>query len=302
MDRAELIEKMEAGAVPEFLFFWGHRVPEDGSVGPGCLSQWYPAAFAVGGIPYNCAEQYMMAEKARLFGDREVEGEILASASPRDMKALGRKVRNFDAARWDSHRYRAVVEGNIQKFAQNKPLLDFLLATGSKVLVEASPRDCIWGIGLGKENPSAADPARWRGRNLLGFALMDARESLGKPAGDPASRIVSELSGLVMRADMEDFVLKLRFSQWDDEKFAELMAKLKELAPVFEQLPDAVKLLLELYIMLPYQMQAFIEHLPEDERQSYYDRYFDLIDAMGDPVGVSDPDAAIENAHLAGRL
>ncbi len=192
MDRAELIKLIDDGAEPEYLFFWGHQVPEDGSVGPSCLSQWYVAHFEVEGISYNCAEQYMMAEKARLFGDREVEAEILASNSPRDMKALGRKVRNFDAPLWDSHRYQAVVEGNIQKFGQNEQLRDFLLATGDKIIVEASPRDCIWGIGLGKDNPAASDPARWRGQNLLGFALMDARESLRSSNGTTSAHLNSK--------------------------------------------------------------------------------------------------------------
>ncbi len=180
MNRAELIELVKSGYKPEFFFFWGHQIPEDGSVGPSCFSQWYPVRFVVDEVSYNCTEQYMMAEKARYFQDSEVRAEILASDSPRDMKALGRKVRDFDAAAWDRVKFDIVCKGNLHKFMQNEKFRDFLLATGDKVIVEASPRDCIWGIGLGKDNPAASDPVRWRGQNLLGFALIEVRALLNR--------------------------------------------------------------------------------------------------------------------------
>jgi ribA/ribD-fused uncharacterized protein len=71
-----------------------------------------------------------------------------------------------------------VTRGNVAKFGQHEDLRAFLLATDERVLVEASPRDAVWGIGLGASNPDARIPERWRGRNLLGFALMEARSRL----------------------------------------------------------------------------------------------------------------------------
>ena len=122
----------------------------------------------------------MMAEKARLFGDKEVEKEIMNTSDPKLMKALGRKVRNFDPQVWDKVKYSIVLNGNYYKFTQNKEMMDFLLSTGDKILVEASPMDTIWGIGLSKDNEKSQNIAAWRGKNLLGFALMEVRDEIRK--------------------------------------------------------------------------------------------------------------------------
>ncbi|MBP2319906.1 ribA/ribD-fused uncharacterized protein [Kibdelosporangium banguiense] len=180
MDRAELIERMAAGWEPDFLFFWGHTPAPGQTVGRWVLSQWLMRDFTVDGQVYRSAEHFMMAEKARLFSDDEMRERILDSATPADAKKLGRAVRGFDQGIWEKQRYDIVVRGNVAKFGQVGEYRAFLLATGEKVLVEAAPRDVIWGIGLGKDNPRALDPARWRGRNLLGFALMDARAALAQ--------------------------------------------------------------------------------------------------------------------------
>ena len=161
---------------PEMLLFYGHRVTK--AVTETCLSQWYPCQFEVDGVTYTSAEQYMMAEKAKLFGDEEIRAEILNTDDPRMCKALGRKVKNFDKAVWDKEKEHIVRKGNTKKFLQNSALRSFLLSTGDKVLVEASPTDRVWGIGLGKNNPDALDPQKWRGQNLLGFALMNVRDFL----------------------------------------------------------------------------------------------------------------------------
>ncbi len=161
---------------PELLLFYGHRVTK--SVTETCLSQWYPCKFEIEGAVYTSAEQYMMAEKAKLFGDEEIRAEILNTSDPRRCKALGRKVKGFDPEVWEENEFRIVTEGNKAKFAQNDSLKQFLLSTGDKVLVEASPTDRVWGIGFGKNDPDAADPTKWRGKNLLGFALMQVREAL----------------------------------------------------------------------------------------------------------------------------
>ena len=161
---------------PELLLFYGHRVTK--AVTETCLSQWYPCQFEADGVTYTSAEQYMMAEKARLFGDEEIRAEILNTSDPRKCKALGRKVRNFDKAVWNKEKEHIVRKGNTKKFLQNSALRSFLLSTGDKVLVEASPTDRVWGIGLGKNNPDALDPQKWRGQNLLGFTLMAVRKDM----------------------------------------------------------------------------------------------------------------------------
>ncbi|WP_042436945.1 NADAR family protein [Streptacidiphilus albus] len=180
--REELAALTAAGATPKWLMFWGHQPQRDGSIGPGSLSQWWPSPFTVDGVGYPTAEHWMMAGKARLFGDEAAVEPILAARTPAQAKNLGRLVRGFDEAGWDAARSELVVRGNVAKFGQDPALRAYLLGTGNRVLVEASPRDRVWGIGLGAADERATDPARWRGRNLLGFALMEARARLAAAA------------------------------------------------------------------------------------------------------------------------
>ena len=127
---------------------------------------------------YLCMEQYMMAAKAELFGDKEIRDQILKCSDQKQIKALGRKVRGFEQKVWDKFKYAIVLLGNWHKFSQNRELREFLLSTGDSVLVEASPYDAIWGIRLAASSPEAQDPMKWRGQNLLGFALMEVRDEL----------------------------------------------------------------------------------------------------------------------------
>lgn len=166
------------GQQTEFLFFWGHEPHPDGTVGPSCLSQWWPATFTVDGVAYQTAEHWMMAAKARLFHDEHALTAVLAAASPKDAKAAGRTVGGFDEQTWTAARFDLVVVGNLAKFRQQPDLAAFLRTTASKVLVEASPRDRIWGIGMSASHPEARRPSHWRGTNLLGFALMNVRDQL----------------------------------------------------------------------------------------------------------------------------
>jgi ribA/ribD-fused uncharacterized protein len=166
------------GGELRFMFFWGHRPRPDGLPGPGCLSQWWPAAFTVDGVRYLTAEHWMMAGKARLFGDADAEEQVLAAASPGAAKAIGRRVSGFDEQAWEAARFDLVVAGNLAKFSQHGELAAFLAATAPSVLVEASPLDRIWGIGLPAAHQDARRPSCWRGLNLLGFALMNVREQL----------------------------------------------------------------------------------------------------------------------------
>ena len=177
-DVQALCAGMARGLRPRFLFFWGHQVPRDGSVGTSCFSQWYAAPFAVDGERYSTAEHFMMAEKARLFGDDTMRRRILDARTPGEAKKLGREVRGFDEDAWRRQRFQVVVRANVEKFRQNAALGEFLVRTGERVLVEASPLDRIWGIGLAADHEDAPRPARWPGLNLLGFALMEVRAGL----------------------------------------------------------------------------------------------------------------------------
>ena len=178
--RDELAVAIRAGDHPQWLMFWGHRPGPDGSIGASCLSQWYPSPFTVNGVSYPSAEHFMMATKARLFADADTEARILAARTPADAKRLGRQVAGFNEKTWVRHRSDAVFLGNVAKFHQNQRLGEFLAATGSRVLVEASPYDRIWGIGLRASDPRATDPAAWPGLNLLGFALAQVRAHLAR--------------------------------------------------------------------------------------------------------------------------
>lgn len=182
MNVQDLIADIDRGARPTYFFFWGHRASGDSSVGKWCLSQWWLAPFELDGVGYASAEHFMMAGKARLFGDGEALAAILKAPDPAAAKKLGRGVRGFEDDVWRKHRHELVVTGNLAKFEQHPKLGFFLLSIREDVIVEASPRDTIWGIGLGQENPKARDPRLWRGLNLLGFALMEVRERLRKRA------------------------------------------------------------------------------------------------------------------------
>lgn len=174
----KLIEQVNRGERLKFLPFWGHRPTRDGTLGPSCLSQWWPSEFTVRDIRYATAEHWMMAGKARLFGDAEAERAALSARTPAEAKKAGRLVRGFDEAVWHRERFGIVVEGSVHKFASDPALRSYLLSTGDRVLVEASPVDRVWGVGLAADDERALDPARWQGLNLLGFALMEARERL----------------------------------------------------------------------------------------------------------------------------
>lgn len=169
--------KYDQGDEMKFIYFWGNT-EKGGEVTKACMSQWYGSPFTVNGVLYKTAEHWMMGKKALLFNDEEIFNKIIPSNKPGEVKALGREVRNYSEERWLAHRYAIVVEGNIHKFGQNPSLKEFLLNTGSRILVEASPVDQIWGIGMAQDHQDIADLHAWRGPNLLGFALMEARDYL----------------------------------------------------------------------------------------------------------------------------
>ena len=174
----DLASLVASGVRVKYLFFCGHRPSADGRITASCLSQWWPAPFTVDGERFASAEHYMMWRKALLFYDTVTAGRILAARHPRQAKQLGREVRGFDEGTWAAARFDIVVAASVAKFGQHPHLGGFLFGTADRVLVEASPVDRVWGIGLAADDERAGDPSRWRGLNLLGFALMRAREVL----------------------------------------------------------------------------------------------------------------------------
>lgn len=150
-----------------FTFFWG-----------GIFSQFQPFQIVVNDIMYSCNEQYMMWSKADLFNDERSKKLILAEKNPYNIQALGRGVRGYDQETWDSHKREVVYRGNLAKFTQNEVPKMALKDTGHTIIVEASPKDPIWGIGLPVGHPDTYDPNKWRGTNYLGEALMRVREEL----------------------------------------------------------------------------------------------------------------------------
>ena len=129
----------------DFVFFWGHTPAKSGEITQSCLSQWWKCDFTEGGINFCCAEQYMMYRKALLFEDHEHADDILKTKDPKTIKALGRLVSNFDDKVWNEHKSEIVLQGNICKFSQNPELKAYLIGTGDRILVEASPYDRVWG-------------------------------------------------------------------------------------------------------------------------------------------------------------
>jgi ribA/ribD-fused uncharacterized protein len=175
------LEELQAfiteGGYPRFLLFWGHQ--QSGNlVSKSCLSQWYESDFDLDGINYKTVEHYMMAEKARLFNDQATYEKILIAQTPHEAKRLGREVHGFNHGVWSEKSFDIVIKGNVAKFSQNILLKNFLLHTEDQVLVEASPVDPVWGIGLAADHEQSHNPFLWRGKNLLGFALMATRDNI----------------------------------------------------------------------------------------------------------------------------
>lgn len=171
MDKKELCKRYNEGENFDFLFFWHSR---------SYLSNWYPIEFTIDNITYWCVEQYMMAEKARLFNDIEILNQIMESKNQKEIKSLGRKVHAFNEILWNNNKENIVFKGNLAKFSQNEILRNYIISTKDRILVEASPYDKIWGIGLSVDNDSGKikNPNNWKGLNLLGFTLMKVREQL----------------------------------------------------------------------------------------------------------------------------
>lgn len=174
--------------------FWGPASP---------FSQWYPCKFTVTfkseykrdiNVTFVNAEQWMMFRKAQTFGDLDQAGKILKEKSPSKVKEMGRRVKHFDEKQWDVEKYDIVRQGNIYKFSQNPELKKAILATKNKYIIEASPYDKVWGVGLGAKNKNIYDTDKWKGQNLLGKAIMSTRayiqreENVNNPPVKPVKK------------------------------------------------------------------------------------------------------------------
>ncbi|QMU29867.1 NADAR family protein [Adhaeribacter radiodurans] len=168
---------LEEGKRFKYLYFWGHQSSKK-EITASCFSQWWVAPFSVDNVIYKTAEHWMMAQKANLFGDNDAFEKIVKARTPGEAKAIGRKVKNFDDSVWEEKRFKIVVNGSLQKFGQHQDLQEFLINTKDRILVEASPVDNIWGIGLAADDKKSENPENWEGLNLLGFALMETRDIL----------------------------------------------------------------------------------------------------------------------------
>ena len=138
------------------------------------------------------SEKAIMLVKAALMKDRDTFMKVVQAKDPKTTKALGRAVSPWDQELWDAHLEDVAFEVVRQKFGADDELRRVLLSTGDHVLAEATRNDSIWGIGLNVGDPRVQCQSLWRGRNVLGFALMKTRDHLrGLPAvaGGPASRV-----------------------------------------------------------------------------------------------------------------
>lgn len=163
----------------------------------GPFSQWHPSKIKYGPLSFNCAEQFMMYHKAVYFKDHDIASQIMATDEPAKQKGLGRQVAGFDIDAWAKVAKDIVFAGNLCKFTQNLDLCRELVNTYPKVLVEASPWDKIWGIGLAEDNPDALDSSKWKGKNWLGEVLTGVRENIMSSGimSDQASATMYNISG-----------------------------------------------------------------------------------------------------------
>ena len=173
-----LLSRYESGEVLKFLYYWGHSNNEQEKIGRFSFSQWFESSFVIEDQEYKSAEHWMMAQKALLFNDKITFQKIIDCKKPAEAKALGRQILRYDDIIWNEHKFDIVKIGNIHKFNQHKDLAEYLIKTSPRILVEASPVDEIWGIGMAQDNPDIDNIHLWTGQNLLGFALMEVRDFL----------------------------------------------------------------------------------------------------------------------------
>ena len=172
----------------------------------GYLSNWYPSEFCIDEIHFTSMEQYMMYKKAVLFHDMKIALKILQTSDVAEIKRLGRAVSGYDENYWNGVRQIIVYQGLMAKFLQNAKLKDLLLSTGDSILAECAVKDRVWGIGLSMKDVDRLDKAKWKGQNLLGYALMLVRERLQAKAWEQRKlgEVVGIYDGVHQTPDYQD--------------------------------------------------------------------------------------------------
>lgn len=245
-----LTNRFENGDSLKFLYFWGHTKNNDQEVGNFCLSQWFESPFTINGLTYKTSEHWMMAQKALLFDNQEIFRRIIECDKPNEAKELGRQIIGFDEIVWKNNRFNIVCLGNIHKFNQNQAMGEYLLKTGNKILVESSPVDTIWGIGLTKESEDIHNIYTWSGLNLLGFVLMEVRDFLNE-------------FGFFSNLDNDLIAPWIKYPKIDLEDLFWRMGKGEEFvikfSNAFDKLTDREKTIYKLTNPEPYRWKGFYE-------------------------------------------
>jgi ribA/ribD-fused uncharacterized protein len=245
-----LTDKFESGDTLKYLFFWGHTNKHNEEVGKFCFSQWFESPFTVDSIAYKTAEHWMMAQKALMFGDKTVFDKIINCDKPGEAKELGRLVLGFDDQVWNEKKFDIVKLGNIHKFNQHPEFADYLLKTENRILVESSPVDTIWGIGLSQDNKDIENIYAWRGQNLLGFALMATRDFL-KEFGHFKPLDNSTQPPWTKFPDVDSHDMFWRMGKGEDY--------LMTFSMYYEGLTDREKVVYKLTNPLPYEWKDFYD-------------------------------------------
>lgn len=159
------------------IYFWSGTPFSKTKIDESCFSNWFRMSFSKDGYEFKTMEHYMMFQKAMVFDTTMLES-ILKAPSPKEAKRLGRLVDNFDGEIWADGAMKIVEDGLFYKFISNHGIKNFLLDTEESLIVEASPFDRIWGIGMGSGERGVDDPFNWKGQNVLGFALMNVRDRI----------------------------------------------------------------------------------------------------------------------------
>jgi len=246
-----LVNRFDNSEILDFLFFWGHTNSSNGEVGKFCFSQWFELPFVVDSVTYRTAEHWMMANKALLFNDFETYNKIINSRSPQEAKELGRLILGFDDQIWSANRFDIVVKGNIHKFNQHPKFAAYLINTKDRVLVEASPVDKIWGIGLAKDAEQIDNPYFWNGENLLGFALMEVRDFLtGFGHFKALNYLIAPPWKAYPKVDSLDMFWRMGLGE----------GLVMEFSKYYNTIADRDKIILRLTDPEPYQWKSFFEN------------------------------------------
>lgn len=144
----------------------------------GYLSNHYFSEFNVFGQQFYTMSQYMTYRKALILGDESRSRQILTITDPEILDNISSILSKRDTGIWAGQQQIVAYQGLISKFLQNETIAKPLLNTGNSLIGACMPSDCIWGIGLQIHDANARNMDAWKGQNLLGFTLMQVRNSI----------------------------------------------------------------------------------------------------------------------------